>query len=73
MFAPIKQLFEHIGQFQSRLALSVIYWTLILVFAPVALVFDKSLQLGSFHNQLSSVWNKRQPEDGSLSRAQKQF
>jgi hypothetical protein len=71
--AFFKTLMTHIGQFQSRLILSVVYFTLILLFAPVAWFFDKSLNLDGFRSKRDSAWTPRKPETDEFARGKLQF
>lgn len=73
MLQFFKTLFRHVGEFQSRLILSVVYFTLILVFAPVAWLFDKSLRLGDFRTNLTTAWTGRKSESDELARGKQQF
>lgn len=74
-----RKLWEHwkiyagfIGEFQSRLLLSVFYFTVMLPFGVFARLFDKSLDL-NFSDQRKSGWVKREVGAETLEDAAQHF
>ena len=66
-----KEIAEDIGDFQSRLLLTVFYFTVAVPFALLArFVIDP---LGLARTPVSSGWRKRQTGDQSLASVRKQF
>jgi hypothetical protein len=66
-----KEIAEDIGDFQSRLLLTVFYFTVAVPFALLArFVIDP---LGLRKTPVSSGWRKRQTGDQSLASVRKQF
>jgi hypothetical protein len=67
-----KSLSHYIGDFQSRLLLSIFYFTLLLPFGLGARWFDDSLQL-KFDRPLQSGWVKRPSAPHGLDDARRHF
>lgn len=63
---------KYIGDFQSRLLLSVFYFTLLAPFGLLARFFDNSLEL-RFDQPRQTGWVKRQPAPDTLEEASRHF
>ncbi len=63
---------RYIGEFQSRLLLSLFYFTFLVPFGLLARLFDRSLDL-RFHQPKQTGWVKRSPAQDSLDEARRHF
>ena len=63
---------KYIGDFQSRLLLSLFYFTILAPFGLLARFFDQSLDL-RFHQPKQTGWVKRPAVQDSLDEARRHF
>lgn len=72
MWIFLKESFKAIGEFQSRLILTLIYIFVVPVFALMAFLRGDALGLGQYRSQSQSYWRKRQGADLDLEAAGRQ-
>lgn len=73
MLTFLKQAFQAIGEFQSRLILTVFYGVVMLPFAVMARLLADPLGLREWASAEGGTWKKRQPQLDTLAEAQRQY
>jgi hypothetical protein len=64
----------YLGDFQSRLLLTVFYFTVLMPYGAITAVFGDPLSLRGHASQARrTAWVSRQPEDATLKRAGQTF
>jgi hypothetical protein len=63
---------HYIGDFQSRLLLTLFYFTILVPFGLLARVFSDPLELDSFRKE-TARWNHRPSQESDLQASQRQF
>lgn len=72
MLKFLKEAFGAVGEFQSRLILTVFYFGFVPLFAVMAWVAGDPLGLREFRASGQSCWKKRNPADATLEAARGQ-
>lgn len=73
MMSFFKQALQAIGEFQSRLILTLFYGVVMLPFALIARLVADPLGLREFRSAPGGTWKKRTPVAGTLEEAQQQY
>lgn len=71
LWAGWKEIAEYIGDFQSRLILTLFYFTILVPFGIIVRLFTDPLHIKS--KKITTGWTKHEPVSAELSDAQRQF